>query len=63
MKAPMKSYEMTKWPCLHFMKKNRVFMRKRNTGNTYERPFIKLVDLYTLFCRKVPYFYDKSGTH
>ena len=24
------------------------------TGNTYERPFIKLVDLYTSSCRQVP---------
>ena len=36
MKAPMKSYEMTKWPCLHLMKKNTVVMRKKNTENTYE---------------------------
>ena len=30
-----------------FYEKNIGFMRMKNTGHMYERPFIKLVDLYT----------------
>ncbi|EDQ98573.1 uncharacterized protein LACBIDRAFT_299169 [Laccaria bicolor S238N-H82] len=34
--------------------KNIAFMRKKDTGHTYERPFIQLVDLYTQLYRQVP---------
>ena len=37
-----------------FYEKNIGFMRMKNTGHVYERPFIKLVDLYTQLCRQLP---------
>ena len=38
-----------------FYEKNIGFMRMKNTGHMYKRPFIKLVDLYTQLCRQLPY--------
>ena len=29
----------------------------------YERPLMKLVDLYTQLCMQLPYFNDKSGSY
>ena len=37
-----------------FYEKNIGFMRMKNTGHMYERPFIKLVDLYTQLSRQLP---------
>ena len=37
-----------------FYEQNIGFMRMKNTGHMYERPFIKLVDLYTQLCRQLP---------
>ena len=37
-----------------FYEKNIGFMRMKNTGHMYERPFIKLVDLNTQLCRQLP---------
>ncbi|EDR00018.1 uncharacterized protein LACBIDRAFT_314929 [Laccaria bicolor S238N-H82] len=42
------------WSLPTFYEKNIAFMRKNDTGHTYERPFIKLVDLYTQLYRQVP---------
>jgi hypothetical protein len=54
MKAPKKCYERVLWSLPTFYEKNIAFMRKKDTGHTYERPFIKLVDLYTQLYRQVP---------
>ena len=37
-----------------FYEKNIGFMRMKNTRHMYERPFIKLVDLYTQLSRQLP---------
>ncbi|EDQ98405.1 uncharacterized protein LACBIDRAFT_302394 [Laccaria bicolor S238N-H82] len=58
MKYPLKAhrfnYEKVLWSLPTFYEKNIAFMKKKDTGHTYESPFIKLVDLYTQLYRQVP---------
>jgi hypothetical protein len=47
-------YEMVLWPWPTFYEKIIDFMRMKDTGNSYESSFIKLVDLYTQLYRQLP---------
>ena len=46
LKAHRVNYEKHSVALPTFYEKNKGFMRMKNTGHMYERPFIKLVDLH-----------------